>query len=98
MIKILKNPLTENYINLKNKVLGVDFPWYYYATVTRSNYTNGENFPFYMHTTLIKPQEQESETIPAKINSEYYDRCVTVLEEIFDFNQIKVKTLYRVRI
>jgi hypothetical protein len=92
MIRILKNPLTENYINLKNEVLGVDFSWYYYGTSTRSQYNSGEHFPFYMHTPLIKPINGE----PSKINSACYDKCITVLAEIFDFNQIKVETLYRI--
>lgn len=93
MIQILNNPLTKNYLDLKNQVLGVDFAWYYYGSATRSQYNSGENFPFYMHTPLIKPMD---EITPAKINSACYDDCVTVLAEIFDFNKIKVKTLYRI--
>ena len=92
MIKILKNPLTQNYIDLKNEVLGVDFPWYYYGASTRAIYNSGEHFAFYMHTPLIKPMGE----ISSQINSKCYDKCITVLAEIFDFNNIKVETLYRI--
>ena len=85
MIKILKNPLTSNYINLKKHILSKDFPWRY-KTSTDPNLTNHkghDNIEYYGYTFLSRP-ETFGYTEP---RSDILNSNLTVLREILYDNQ-----------
>ena len=48
MLKVLKNPVTSNYTELKNFILSNDFIW---------RYDTSTGMPFYGHTFLERPEE-----------------------------------------
>ena len=50
MNQILKNPLTDEYYQLKELVLGKEFSWFY-----EKNQTNEEGYYFYSHVFLERP-------------------------------------------
>ena len=47
MLKTLKNPITNNYLELKNLVLSSEFPWLYSFST---------KMPFYSHVFLDRPE------------------------------------------
>ena len=48
MLKVLKNPVTSNYTDLKKFILSNDFVW---------RYDTSTGMPFYGHTFLERPEE-----------------------------------------
>ena len=75
MLKVLKNPVTSNYVDLKNFILSNDFVW---------RYDTSTGMPFYGHTFLERPEEVGfSEPL-----SELVTLNLTVLKEIIDFNNL----------
>ena len=69
VMKQLKNPLTDEYYQLKNLVLGSDFPWFHEKN-------QKDNFYFYSHVFLERPNEKS--LFPA-VRSEYVDLFHTVI-------------------
>ena len=75
MLKVLKNPVTSNYVDLKQFILSNDFVW---------RYDTSTGMPFYGHTFLERPEETGfSEPL-----SELVNLNLTVLKEIIDFNNL----------
>ena len=65
MLKILKNPVTNNYVDLKEFILSNDFVW---------RYDTSTGMPFYGHTFLERPEvtgfsQPLSELVNLKFNS-----------------------------
>ena len=73
MLKVLKNPVTSNYVDLKQFILSNDFVW---------RYDTSTGMPFYGHTFLERPEE----TGFSQPLSELVNLNLTVLKEIIDFN------------
>ena len=84
MIKVIHNPLTENYQKLKKLILGNDFPWYWYSNNTYNGY--------YHHCFLRRPDPNLRFT---SAQSQYINEAYTVVEEILNFNSITHDVLYR---
>ena len=85
VMKQLKNPLTDEYYQLKNLVLGKEFPWFH-ETNPR------DSFYFYSHVFLERPTERS--LFPA-VRSEYVDLFHTVIQQIFKHNNIPIDIIYR---
>ena len=92
-IKVLKNPKTDLYLGLKSNILSADFPWYYGASSTTINENSYENFGFYFHSMLVRPNSVNPYPLQ---NSNYLGTAVQVIQEIFDFNNIKFDTFLRI--
>ena len=75
MLKVLKNPVTSNYVDLKQFILSNDFVW---------RYDTSTGMPFYGHTFLERPEE----TGFSQPLSELVNLNLTVLKEIIDFNNL----------
>ena len=85
VMKQLKNPLTDEYYQLKNLVLGSDFPWFHEKN-------QKDNFYFYSHVFLERPNEKS--LFPA-VRSEYVDLFHTVIQQIFEYNNLPIDIIYR---
>jgi hypothetical protein len=91
-MKLLENPKTEAYHELKSLVLSSSFPWFYQNQSTENNSINYSNVPFYSHGILIRP---EASGYPVK-NSPHADLAVKVALEILTHNNIDYYTLLRI--
>ena len=100
-IEQLKNPLTNTYKKFK-KLITIDnnFPWYWHektvventpASIANMFQRGHENRGFYTHNFLVRPEEHGH----SKPNSTYYDLAYQVALDIFVYNEIKVKSIYR---
>ena len=99
MITELKNPITNEYKNLKEFVLTTNFPWYYHDQ-TVPNQKN-KDFPFFSHGLLSRAaHEIEGKKYPAipKKNSDYFETAYFILKEILDFNNFKFNIVYRMNL
>ena len=75
MIKVLENPLTSNYLELKAFVLSSEFPWLYsYST----------KMPFYSHVFLDRPENAKF----SNPQSEFLGLNLKVLDEIIQHNNL----------
>ena len=75
MLKVLENPITNNFLDLKNFILSNDFIW---------RYDTSTGMPFYGHTFLERPEE----TGFSQPLSELVNLNLTVLKEIIEFNKL----------
>ena len=75
MLKTLKNPITSNYLELKNLVLSSDFPWLY---------TVSTKMPFYSHVFLDRPENVKF----SNPQSELLGLNLKVLDEIIQHNNL----------
>ena len=89
----LKNPLTNNYQELKRNILGTEFPWIW------TNQHDGvkedsiyDNFPIYTHSFLYRP------TAECRYPKETDPNCHifhSVVLEIMKYNNIDIDMIYR---
>ena len=93
MLEILKNPKTENYNTLKNKILDHEFPWYYQteSTTGLSVIKGHANHPFYSHILLTRPDTGASYT---EAKSSETELGVAVITEILKFNDKDAKFFF----
>ncbi len=99
MIIELKNPITEEYKNLKNIVSGNKFPWYYLDKTVST--TDKKDMGFLAHCLLGRPtHEADGKKVPAipESSSTYFYQCYFILKEILDFNNINFEVMYRMNI
>lgn len=91
MIYKLKNPKTENYLNLKNFILSNEFPWFYQKT-TRSQ-INVSDTPVLSNAFLGRASDY-----PLKFSnfSGYCEFATSVIIEILNFNNIDIYLFYRI--
>jgi hypothetical protein len=90
MIKELKNPVTEKYINFKNLIFSGEFPWY--IKTTTSFGPNGKNY--YSHSFLQRPSESGFSI--SKITSNFFDDALETLSEIAIYNNLYVNYFLRI--
>jgi len=88
ILKELKNPITEKYLELKKCILSRNFPWFYDVTTPLE-----EGIPFFSHTVLARPTEQ---LLAPKINSNYFDLAIEVLSQIIKYNNLEVNSFMRI--
>jgi len=104
--KFLKNPITSNYLDLKESIFGPDICWLYQSRQTDYKVNSSSDYcssvPLFYHNVLERPESVEQGTsfddIDCRIRSGVYDRIKTVIEEIFDANNIKVKKYHRISV
>ena len=75
MIKVLDNPITPNYLQLKDIVLSPSFPWLY---------TLSTKMPFYSHTFLERPENGKY----SNPQSDLLGLNLKVLDEIIRYNNL----------
>ena len=60
--------MSNNYLELKNLVLGQDFPWFFVKDAVRGQYSQGQTnvnkFPFFSHVFLNRPGEPKAYSSP----------------------------------
>jgi hypothetical protein len=90
IIRELKNPLTEEYSNLKNIIFEGNFPWY-------MDTTTGDNLGkyFFGHKILNRPSKE----FPASsITSDHFGISIQVLNQIAQFNNLNVNLFLRIHV
>ena len=90
MIQKLDNPLTSDYIDLKNFILSIDFPWFRLPNTTLNIKDDG--ISFFTHTFLERP---ESNIGYSRANSPYIDGCLKVLHQIVSYNDVEFNYFIR---
>ena len=89
--------MTNNYIELKNLVLGEDFPWFFVKDAVRGQYSQGQtdvyNFPFFSHVFLDRPGDNKSYAVPV---SSVLPLAEQVFRDICEEKKIAWRVLYRV--
>ncbi len=103
-MKQLINPKTDSYNEAKEFILGAFFPWYWNAHFVYKTHDDavaldyyregkgGQDVPFLTHAFLNRPKPGE---MHPTVNSKYASGFRNVLNEIFDYNNIDVKLIYR---
>lgn len=90
IIKELKNPFTEEYYELKNNIFSDNFPWFLEVT------TNNEYGKFFFSHIIVKRPDKK---IPvSKINSNYFDSTINVLNQIVEHNDLNVNSFLRINV
>ena len=90
MIQKLDNPLTSDYIDLKNFILSIDFPWFRLPNTTLN--INDDGISFFTHTFLERP---EANIGYSRANSPYIDGCLKVLHQIVSYNDVEFNYFIR---
>lgn len=108
MLDVLDNPLTEQYVRLKQHVLSSDFPlhWVHATCCADSGCqsdtlgeecpdTNSDDVPFLSHAILRRPGAEGE--IP-DIGSPIFDQTRQVLHQILDHNDVGPRHFYRMNV
>tara|TARA_Y100000592_G_scaffold30200_1_gene48116 strand:+ start:838 stop:1344 length:507 start_codon:yes stop_codon:yes gene_type:complete len=90
VIQKLDNPLTSDYIDLKNFILSIDFPWFRLPNTTLNIKDDG--ISFFTHTFLERP---EANIGYSRSNSPYIDGCLKVLHQIVSYNDVEFNYFIR---
>jgi|TARA_Y100000287_G_scaffold98172_1_gene78345 hypothetical protein len=90
MIKELNNPLSGDYIELKNFISSCDFPWFRFTNTTHN--INDDSIEMFSHTFLERPEANKGYS---KANSPYIDGCIDVVKQILIANNIKFDLFFR---
>ena len=87
MLEILKNPKSEGYDEIRERVFDHQFPWYYNSTSTNGldDMDGHINHPFYSHILLTRPETGGSYTASKSSASELF---VGVMGDILKFNNL----------
>tara|TARA_R100000005_G_C4888667_1_gene136649 strand:+ start:57 stop:602 length:546 start_codon:yes stop_codon:yes gene_type:complete len=87
MIKILQNPKTDRYLELKKNVLSDNFPWYWCPESTGGNpeVEGHRNIPYYSHPLLGRPDVRKF----SQVTSVYLEPYIKVAEEILEHNGMR---------
>lgn len=97
MIKILKNPKTEEYLKFKERICSREFIWTYYPG-TNNGWEYGEHYediPFYSHCLL---ERSTIKTPYSSVNSHETESAAQIFNQIMKYNNISYKLLYRMNI
>jgi hypothetical protein len=99
MIIELKNPLTENYKELKRFVISDKISWHFNATTTTNNSNlKKKDMEFFSHMLLGRPQHEDNRIAVPYVSSAYFEKCYFILKEILDFNNIPFDVVYRMNL
>jgi len=95
-IKVLKNPKTQLYLNVKRMILSEHFSWFWQKTTIVEDEKIDEkkyhNISCYSHTFLTRPEDNKKYSSPS---SNYLDEVSEVFKEILDHNNIRINTFIR---
>ena len=91
MIKVLKNPKTQDYLGFKEWVTGPDFTWNYNVKTTNSTI----DLPFYTHAFIKRP---ETEGYPKIDNPQETEGVVKMLMEILKYNNVAMNSFIRISV
>ena len=96
MFTRLETPDTGDYTSFKELVLGAHFGWSYNnkATPFMDNIKGHHDLSFYSHAFLHGPSHRHG--LFSKANSEYLPNVESVIQQIFELNNIKVDVVYRI--
>lgn len=93
MINRLKNPRFYSYQQMKELFTGPNLSWSYSQDLQFEQPPEGhQRMPFMSHNILIRP---EHIGYPTKA-SPYFNMVCFALKEILEFNDVKIKGLYRI--
>ncbi len=93
MINRLKNPRFYSYQQMKELFIGPNLSWSYSQDLQYEQPPEGhQRMPFMSHNVLIRP---EHIGYPTKA-SPYFNMVCFALKEILEFNDVKIKGLYRI--
>ena len=100
MINELKNPLTEDYKQLKQIILSNEISWHYNLTTTIDLNPDPKNkdMEFFSHVLLNRPDKANNGIAVPYVSSAYFEKCYLILEQILDFNNIHFDVLYRMNL
>tara|TARA_R100000655_G_scaffold86282_1_gene126255 strand:+ start:1058 stop:1603 length:546 start_codon:yes stop_codon:yes gene_type:complete len=98
MINKLKNPLTEDYKELKKIVLSNEISWHYSPTTTINLDSKSKDMEFFSHILLNRPDPTDNGIKVPLVTSPYFEKCYLILEHILDFNNIHFDVLYRMNL
>ena len=94
MIKVLHNPTSGSYNQLKQFILSRDFAWYWHSVSSfdceKSGYVN---IPFYAHTFLQKPECDEG--LYSSPKSQLVNTASNVFQEILKHNKVRYNYFLR---
>ena len=88
-MKLLKNPLTQEYKEIKELVLSTQFAWFY-SNYSIENHVDSryENIPFYSHNILDRPElYNRNYSAP---NSPHGEMVINMLNHLLISNNIKI--------
>ena len=97
LITELNNPNTQEYVELKEYVLGGGFPWYFQNS-TQSDFTEeGKNrdIPLWGHMIMMRPNRLTDRPY-STITSDSFESTYAVISQIFAHNEIQVSVIYRI--
>jgi len=99
MINKLKNPLTEDYKELKKIILSNKIAWHYNLTTTIDlNPDPKKDMEFFSHVLLDRPDPAKDGIAVPYVSSAYFEKCYFILKEILDFNNIHFDVVYRMNL
>lgn len=88
----LKNPCTEEYLELKKYLQSDAIPWFYNS---RTIFEDQEDIPFYSHKIMERPNKNEG-TPYTQIMSADFDRVYFILKQVIEYNKLDVSVIYRI--
>lgn len=91
LIRELKNPFTDDYTNIKEYIIGYNFPWYHEI----STRTNGVSF--LSHVILERPSENFPVSV-RRTDDVFFSNVVKLLKDIFELNSIPLNAFLRINL
>ena len=108
MLDVLDNPMTEQYVGLKQHVLSSDFPLHWiHATICADEWCqanalgercpnqNDEDIPFLSHAVLRRTGDKSG---TPEVGSPIFHQARQVFDEILDHNGIGPRHFYRMNV
>lgn len=94
-MKKLSNPKTLDYLNLKSRVLGSDFSWYWVNSTTPKENSNPDP-PYLSHCVLRRPNDSGINNLFPQISSPYAEDCNVILRQVVEENSITINSILRI--
>ena len=99
MITKLKNPLTQDYKQLKKILLTEKVSWHYSSTTTINlKESKNKDMAFFSHVLLNRPNPANDGIKIPLVASAYFEQCYFILKQILDFNKIHFNVVYRMNL
>ena len=100
LIKRLKNPRTDLYKDIKRTIFSIHFPWFNVGKILET-YSEEDTKKYalpsmWSHAVLVRPHSKRSKY--PTVNSTYMAGIEKMLDEIFEYNNINVKCIYRINV
>lgn len=95
----LNSPHSSVYYSFKNLILSADFPWYWNPKSTPDDVDTGQyqDTPFYSHVFLARPRwKSMADRLYPQQQSAMLDLVYPVLDEIVQFNSLKIQSFMRI--